>query len=88
MKLNARFLLYASVLVGVEAAPSVGRYAQQVLTDSSPAKTERLKVPGANPAYYCSDPTGDLFQIMHLSFYPTNPRVYAHLLVPSCGSKT
>jgi len=33
------------------------------------------KVPGENPATYCSDPSTDIYKIMHLHFYPVNPRL-------------
>jgi hypothetical protein len=47
---------------------------QVAMTSSSPT-SDRLKVPGESPAYYCSDPSDDIFQIDHLDFIPTNPRV-------------
>ena len=34
-----------------------------------------LKVPGQSPAYYCSDPSNDIFQIRDFDFIPTNVRM-------------
>ena len=34
-----------------------------------------LKVPGESPAYYCADPTHDIFQIRRFDFTPTNVRM-------------
>ena len=34
-----------------------------------------IKVPGESPAYYCSDPSNDLFQIRDFDFIPTNVRM-------------
>src|SRR5262249_28275281 len=42
---------------------------------ASPSDREDLKVPGKSPAYHCSDPSNDLYQIDHLNFFPTNPRL-------------
>ena len=33
-----------------------------------------LKVPGESPAYYCADPSHDIFQIRRFDFTPTNVR--------------
>ena len=33
-----------------------------------------IKVPGQSPAYYCSDPTTDLFQTRDFDFIPTSVR--------------
>ena len=34
-----------------------------------------IKVPGESPAYYCSDPSNDIFQIRRFDFIPTNVRI-------------
>ena len=34
-----------------------------------------LKVPGESPAYYCADPSHDIFQIRRFDFTPTNVRM-------------
>ena len=34
-----------------------------------------IKVPGESPAYHCSDPSDDIFQIRRFDFIPTNVRM-------------
>ena len=34
-----------------------------------------LKVPGESPAYYCADPSHDIFQIRRFDFTPINVRM-------------
>lgn len=48
---------------------------QQVMVSFAPTTSHRQKVHGESPAYYCSDPTDDIFQFMRLDFIPTNPRM-------------
>ena len=40
-----------------------------------------IKVPGESPAYYCSNPSNDTFQISRLDFIPTNIRIKITLRV-------
>ena len=47
----------------------------QIATTDSLTTLSRTKVPGESPAYYCADPTDDLFKIRRLDFIPTNPRM-------------
>jgi hypothetical protein len=60
----------------VSAVPLRREYAQQVFTSSLSSASDRLQVPGESPAYHCSDPGDDIFQIRRLDFIPTNPRMF------------
>jgi hypothetical protein len=77
---HALLLLCATALPPVSSlATPAARFREDTLQVSmdSPASPldARLKVPGQSPAYYCSDPAEDIFQIISLHFYPTTPRV-------------
>jgi hypothetical protein len=69
-QLGIRFTLLLSLqeIVAI-ASPVANDLAQQVVITTLP------KVPGESPAYYCSDPSDDIFRIDRLDFIPTNPRV-------------
>ena len=74
------FILYITSLFFTQAVPAVGVLYRQ-LTPEAPATypsstLNSLKVPGESPAYYCSDPTDDIFQIRRFDFIPTNVRMY------------
>jgi len=68
-------LLNAVSVAGLSVPLGPTRQIQLVTPDSSPPSLNRSRVPGESPAYYCSDPSNDLFQIRRLDFIPTNPRV-------------
>ena len=49
---------------------------QQILPTYSSSTSNPLKVPGESPAYYCSDPCDDLYQIRRFYFTSINVRMY------------
>ncbi|KAK8070579.1 hypothetical protein PG997_010782 [Apiospora hydei] len=69
-------LALASCIVVTGAVPLDGAPAQQQrpMALSTENSVGSLKVPGQSPAYHCSDPSEDLFQISRLDFTP-QPRV-------------
>ena len=74
-----QLICIASILLSdiVSAAGSLtGRIPieQNAIAGSSSA-LNRIKTPGESPAYYCSDPSNDLFKIRRLDFIPINPRM-------------
>lgn len=76
----------ASLLV--PRAVSAARLSSGVLTQQTAAMhpsltSDPLKVPDESPAYYCSDPSEDIFQIRSLDFYPTNVRMYVPHQAPN-----
>lgn len=76
---STKFLCTASLLL--PNAISAARWSTlqtpiyQIPSINSSPTVNRIKVPGASPAYYCSDPSDNVFQIDHLDFIPINPRV-------------
>lgn len=74
--MQATKLLYiASLLLSNPVSGAGSSTWQQItITDSLPT-LNRIKVPGESPAYFCSDPSNDLFKIRRLDFIPTNPRM-------------
>ena len=63
-------LRQASSLVPVPGAP-LSLQTPTIATST----LNTLKVPGESPAYYCSDPSNDIFQISRFDFIPTNVRM-------------
>lgn len=60
----------------VSAAPPLPKvFTQQSPPTYPPSTSNPLKVPGESPAYYCSDPSDDIFQIRRFDFLPINPRM-------------
>lgn len=49
---------------------------QQMIIAASLPILNHIKVPGESPAYFCSDPSHDLFKIRRFDFIPINPRMY------------
>lgn len=56
--------------------PTAQKPTQQIITAASLSTLNRIKVPGESPAYFCSDPSHDLFKIRRFDFIPINPRMY------------
>ena len=87
------FILCITSLFFTQAVPAVGALSRQ-LTSETPATypsstLNSLKVPGESPAYHCSDPSDDIFQIHRFDFIPTNVRMYVlHSRKPSIDSFT
>lgn len=58
--------------------------AQEAITslDLDAKYDKALKVPGSSPAYHCSDPANDIYQITGMVFKHTNPRVWVYPRLP------
>ena len=74
--------LIVTILFGtlfLRQAISLGPVPIVPLSQQSPTEATStliaIKVPGESPAYYCSDPSNDLFQIRRFDFIPTNVRM-------------
>lgn len=76
---SINFLGIASTLLPLmvlAAGPLERELTQQTLPKHLLSTSNHLKVPGESPAYYCSDPSDDIFQIRRLDFTPTNVRMF------------
>lgn len=71
---TASLLLPDASSAAVLSAPQIPT--QRIATTDSSPPLNRIKVPGESPAYYCADPSDDLFKVSRLDFIPTNPRMY------------
>ncbi|KAI1375832.1 hypothetical protein F4677DRAFT_445994 [Hypoxylon crocopeplum] len=60
-------------------------HAQQIPIAYTRPASDPLRVPGESPAYYCSDPSSDIFQITRLDFIPTNPTIGYYLTARLVG---
>ena len=67
------FLVAAWALLA--AATPLDIASQKQYPMAIPSTSKDLKVPGHSPAYYCEDPSDDLFQISSFEFSPTRPRM-------------
>ncbi|KAK8104606.1 Phosphatidylglycerol/phosphatidylinositol transfer protein [Apiospora kogelbergensis] len=71
------FLVAAWALLA--AATPLDIASQKQYPMAIPSTSKDLKVPGHSPAYYCEDPSDDLFQISSFEFSPTRPRIGYYL---------
>ena len=66
-------------LLLLRQATSLGPVPEAPLSQQTPtlatSTLNTIKVPGESPAYYCSDPSNDIFQIRRFDFIPTNVRM-------------
>ena len=68
---NTLFLLRQAVSLGLVPGATFSQQTPTIATSTLNA----IKVPGESPAYYCSDPSNDIFQIGRFDFIPTNVRM-------------
>ena len=66
-------LLLPQIALAARPLPQLPTEQTPEIDSSSTVNT--LKVPGESPAYYCADPSHDIFQIRRLDFTPTNVRM-------------
>lgn len=71
-------ILFGTLLL-LRQATSLGPVPRAPLGQQTPtvatSALNAFKVPGESPAYHCSDPSNDIFQIRRLDFIPTNVRM-------------
>ena len=65
------FFLHQAISLG----PVPGVPLSQQTSTTATSTFNAIKVPGESPAYYCSDPSDDIFQIRRFDFIPTNVRM-------------
>ena len=71
--------IFFHTLLLLRQATSLGPVPGAPLSQQTPtiatSTLDSIKVPGESPAFHCSDPSNDLFQIRRFDFIPTNIRM-------------